>query len=138
MIGAVILLILLIWIAIGCVGAWIATQRRRHPAMGFAFGFFFGPIGLLIVALLPYGSVESQLSSHARGTSTRHTSATRNAGPVPRQIDAQGRSVRAQPVVAPASPPPGASVGPRNCVKCGKVLSEDWRFLNCIDCLMTA
>lgn len=37
----------------GAVGSWIAAQKNRPGGEGFALGFFFGPLGLIIEALLP-------------------------------------------------------------------------------------
>jgi hypothetical protein len=50
-------LFLLIAVASGVVfgglGWWIATQRNREPVEGLLLGAFFGPLGVLIEALLP-------------------------------------------------------------------------------------
>jgi hypothetical protein len=49
-----IMLAMVVW---GCVfggfGAYIASQKGRAEGEGMAFGFFLGPIGLLIIAILP-------------------------------------------------------------------------------------
>lgn len=37
----------------GGFGSWIATQKHRDPGEGMLLGFVFGPIGLLIEAMLP-------------------------------------------------------------------------------------
>jgi hypothetical protein len=41
------------WIIFAFLGAWIASQKGRSGGEGFALGCLFGPIGALIVALLP-------------------------------------------------------------------------------------
>jgi hypothetical protein len=48
-----VILVLLISAAIcGAFGEFIAVQRKLNAGTGFIFGFFLGPIGLIIVALL--------------------------------------------------------------------------------------
>lgn len=51
----VIVLVLLVLTACGLLGAWIAGEKRRRPEEGLVIGFLFGPLGCLIVALLPVG-----------------------------------------------------------------------------------
>lgn len=51
---AVALTVLALYCAIfGSAGRHIAVEKGRSMAEGFWFGVFFGPWGLLIVALLP-------------------------------------------------------------------------------------
>lgn len=49
--------IMLAMVGWGCVfggfGAYIASQKGRSEGEGMAFGFCLGPIGLLIVSILP-------------------------------------------------------------------------------------
>lgn len=69
LVGALVVLIFFligVWCVLGAVGAWLAEQRRRPRGVGFAFGFFLGPIGLVIVALLPYGPETLQMPTHRR------------------------------------------------------------------------
>jgi hypothetical protein len=40
-------------ILMGALGSWIAIQKSRNPAEGFVLGLFFGPLGVLVEALLP-------------------------------------------------------------------------------------
>jgi hypothetical protein len=37
----------------GFLGRWIAGEKHREPSEGFLLGFLFGPLGVLIEALLP-------------------------------------------------------------------------------------
>lgn len=41
--------------AFGGFGAWVAGEKRRSPVEGFVISFLFGPLGVLVVALLPAG-----------------------------------------------------------------------------------
>ncbi len=45
--------LIVIWIAMGFLAAWIAAQKKRGPAEGFILGFVFGPLGVIVEALLP-------------------------------------------------------------------------------------
>lgn len=54
----------------GC-GAYVAGQKRRDPIEGALFGFFLGPLGIVIVALLPTGDFGS-------GPARRSTSSHRD------------------------------------------------------------
>jgi hypothetical protein len=40
-------------VAFSLLGAWVASQKRRDPFEGFILGFVFGPLGVLIEAMLP-------------------------------------------------------------------------------------
>jgi hypothetical protein len=42
-------------VAMGLLGLWVAAQKRRSPAEGCILGLCFGPLGVLIEALLPSG-----------------------------------------------------------------------------------
>lgn len=48
----------------GGLGAWIATQRRRDSSEGFKLGLVFGPLGVLVEALLPQGSRQAQVGAY--------------------------------------------------------------------------
>jgi hypothetical protein len=50
--------ILFAGIVTGCIGVWIAHQKGREGAEGFAFGFFLSVIGLIIEAVLPGKKVD--------------------------------------------------------------------------------
>ncbi len=54
-----ILLIILIWLGCGVVGAMIMSGRGRSGGAGFALGVLLGPIGL-IIALLIRPSIEHE------------------------------------------------------------------------------
>jgi hypothetical protein len=47
------------WCACAGLGAWVAGEKRRPAAQGVILGFLFGPIGVLILALLPNGERET-------------------------------------------------------------------------------
>lgn len=40
-------------IVCGSIGVYVATQKGRGEGEGFLFGFFLGPLGLILLALLP-------------------------------------------------------------------------------------
>jgi hypothetical protein len=44
----------------GGLGAWVATHKHRGTLEGFILGLLFGPLGVLVEALLPNGSETSQ------------------------------------------------------------------------------
>ncbi len=44
---------ILIWCALGYAGGWIAARKGYPPFLGAVVGAFFGPIGLVVAALLP-------------------------------------------------------------------------------------
>ena len=41
----------------GCFGAWVAVQKQRGTTEGIILGLLFGPLGVLVEALLPQGNV---------------------------------------------------------------------------------
>ena len=45
--------VLLLWYACALAGAYVSKTKNRHALEGLLFGFFLGPIGLLIAAVLP-------------------------------------------------------------------------------------
>ena len=52
----VLLILLVVGVVFGFLGVFVATQKRRSDAEGFFLGFLFGPLGVLIEALLPADS----------------------------------------------------------------------------------
>jgi uncharacterized membrane protein YeaQ/YmgE (transglycosylase-associated protein family) len=52
--------IIVTWIIFGLIfgafGAWVAAQRGRGGGEGLILGFLFGPLGVLVEALLPQGA----------------------------------------------------------------------------------
>ena len=40
-------------IIFGLIGRYVAKEKNRSEADGFIGGFFLGPIGIIIVALMP-------------------------------------------------------------------------------------
>lgn len=51
--GLVLLIFAVIWMSFGLLGLWVSTQKHRNPFEGFILGFVFGPLGVLIAALVP-------------------------------------------------------------------------------------
>jgi hypothetical protein len=45
--------LLVLWFLFAILGTWVAGQKNRNGVEGFALGFLFGPLGVLIEALLP-------------------------------------------------------------------------------------
>ena len=43
----------LLAIIMGILGRYVAKEKNRSEADGFIGGFFLGPIGIIIVALMP-------------------------------------------------------------------------------------
>ena len=60
-----IVVVLLIWLAFGVVGAMIMSGKGRTGCGGFALGVVLGPIGL-IVAMLFRPSVENEAERQLR------------------------------------------------------------------------
>jgi hypothetical protein len=53
-------------------GGWVATQKRRGVGEGMVLGLLFGPLGVLVEALLPQG-VEQPGNSQTGPPSRRNT-----------------------------------------------------------------
>ena len=47
------ILMLIFWIAMAFVCAWVADQKGRNPIAWAAWGFFFGIFALLVLAIVP-------------------------------------------------------------------------------------
>jgi len=45
-------------LSFGALGGWVAIQKRREPYEGAILGILFGPVGVLVEALLPIGDAE--------------------------------------------------------------------------------
>ncbi len=77
--------ILITWIGFGLIfgafGAWVAAQRGRGGGEGLILGFLFGPLGVLVEALLPQGA--PQPAAAANGAATG-----RPAAAIPTGVDA--------------------------------------------------
>lgn len=56
----------LFWLVCSLVGHWVGRARGR-PVAGFFFGLLLGPIGCLIVGVLPRESVPSKFPPPAGG-----------------------------------------------------------------------
>jgi len=50
---SVMLIRILIWCALGYAGGWIAARKGYPPKLGVVVGVLFGPLGLIVGALLP-------------------------------------------------------------------------------------
>jgi hypothetical protein len=48
-----LIILLMVWAAFGGLGYYVAAQKGRPEAEGLLLGFLFGPLGVLLVALLP-------------------------------------------------------------------------------------
>lgn len=90
--------LIVVWIAMGCLAAWIAAQKKRAPVEGFLLGLVFGPLGVIVEALLPSQHVPIP-GRHASGPRARKPSPRDRAtqaegdqdGAVPRDVlDALG------------------------------------------------
>lgn len=68
-----LMILLMAGLVFGVMGSYVADTKGRASGEGFIFGFLLGPIGILIVVLLP---------SVAKPTS-RAVMANREAGPEP-------------------------------------------------------
>ena len=68
-----IVFLLAIWLVLAGFGAYVAGQKQRDPIEGAIFGFLLGPIGIVIVALLPAGDFGG-------GSARRSTSSHRDEG----------------------------------------------------------
>lgn len=95
---------LLIWIlgalVGGGIGMWIAGQKNRDAWEGALLGFFLGPIGWIIEALLPTGELPAGVSGTLRGprdwsAPTPHLIGTLPAAAPPRGPD--GRATKRCP-----------------------------------------
>jgi hypothetical protein len=64
----VLLLVVGVVFVFGALGSWIAMQKNRDNSEGFALGCIFGPLGVLIEALLP------TLSDHSSQKDSDHSS----------------------------------------------------------------
>jgi hypothetical protein len=51
-----LILIGVLVVVFGALGAWVATQKRRGASDGLAMGLVFGPLDVLVEALLPQGA----------------------------------------------------------------------------------
>ena len=51
--AAIVLAFIVGLIILGILGAWVSAQKNRDGLEGFLLGCLFGPLGVLIAALLP-------------------------------------------------------------------------------------
>jgi len=71
-----LVLIVVLALVFAGFGAFVAVQKRREASEGFILGMLFGPLGVLVEALLPQG--------------VQQTTDSANGGRVRRNIDEQG------------------------------------------------
>jgi hypothetical protein len=57
--------LLVLWLIFAGLGYYVAVQKGRPEAEGLVLGFLFGPLGCLIVALLPSGPPAGRSPGHA-------------------------------------------------------------------------
>jgi len=50
---AVLIVLLVIWLHFGALGAWVAKQKGRSLGEGFILGILFAFLGIFLEALLP-------------------------------------------------------------------------------------
>lgn len=63
-----ILFVVILWVIFALFGAYVASQKNRAGMEGLILGFLFGPLGVLIEALLPtLLPREDVRSGYARG-----------------------------------------------------------------------
>jgi hypothetical protein len=96
MMAGLILILLIVWGAIGAVGGWISVQRGRSWFSGFLLGFFLNGVGLIIAALLPRPIefqvhermiVEQAVSQYRGQSNSRQLGSERRVnGPVPKHL----------------------------------------------------
>ena len=72
MIIIIIIINILIWCALGYAGGWIAARKGYPPRLGVVVAILFGPIALVVCALLPatkegreQEDIERQLNAEA-------------------------------------------------------------------------
>jgi len=46
-------ILLLFWLMMGALASWIASQKGRSGVEGFVLGVLFGPLGVIVEAVLP-------------------------------------------------------------------------------------
>jgi hypothetical protein len=65
LLGPIVITALVVEIVMGSFGAWVAIQKRREPSEGFVLGLLFGPLGVLVEAMLPVGERQTVQPSPA-------------------------------------------------------------------------
>jgi hypothetical protein len=61
-----LLLVGVVWLALGFIGYWIGA-RKGMGAAGFVLGFFLGPIGLVIIAVIQPNQEQRDRVARQRG-----------------------------------------------------------------------
>ena len=126
----------------GSMGAVTAAQFLQPIGVILAVLGVIGGVALMILNAKANATTGAVQGSASRGRNapaytapTAKAARPRDAGPVPRQIDAEGRPIGTPRPVAPQLPLVASAENPRDCAKCRRPLPEGWRFLTCSDCL---
>lgn len=129
--GSIVFLVVTYWCAFALAGAYCSKVRGRPGPEGFIFGLLFGPLGVLIAAVLsggpsPIGAWHADLMSVDRAAREREREPKVDFSAIP----AGGKGAveplaPARPSSKPASaaPPPVPKKAPRKLL--GEV-SEPW------------
>jgi hypothetical protein len=86
--GTVLTIALALAVVFAGLGAWIADQKGRSGGEGFALGLLFGPLGVLVEALLPTVAmgVRRQAPAGPRGAAPGPVRPRRSLGPADVEI----------------------------------------------------
>ncbi len=72
----ILIFCVLCWLCMGVFAVWIAAQKGRPAAEGFLVGFLFGPLGVLVEALLPTVETPRTLSRSSTPSKAIYEDAT--------------------------------------------------------------
>ncbi len=70
-------------VSMSLFGLWIASQKGRAPTEGLVLGLFFGPLGVLVEALLPARETGGLPSPRQRPVARREGTDCIHREPVP-------------------------------------------------------
>jgi RsiW-degrading membrane proteinase PrsW (M82 family) len=60
--------LVVVWIALWGLGFYVADQKGRSPKEGLALAFLFGPLGVIVLALLPTRSETTPVEKRTEAT----------------------------------------------------------------------